>query len=650
VFARGADMIVKSGSRTTRFNKINTYVRNYRFDSTSTSRELITPGELKITVSEISTQSSNDSITAQRITLDMVRNSLITGNIEIAAKQNIARIRGSIPGLIINGFDSEKLLNNDYSLDTIRASNANIRINTIDTTESKTEQNEVDNLTNDAIRNLFRKSNELQYDTVFKVQNRYQPNDTTPESEKNIGFKKLIDKFSIRTKEETPSPAPVVHEDSIILVTLHRKATPTHGIIKHIDLSNSKLNWIKNGEPQKLVTDINFSVKAEELILDSINEFNVFNHLTDFSIQVSNYDYKLPDSLNIISFDKIRLSTRDESIKASGVALIPRVNKYDYANVKGYEVSWQHLHDLDLDIRSIDFQKLITEQKVRFRKVKASNGVLDLFKDKELEIPADQYKPMPQEALKKLKIPIVIDSIEVENFRVNYSSRLSSVEPEGYLEVHEINGIMTNVVNTDSAIRMNPYTQISASAKLGKGLLTADFNFDMLDENNRFIFDAHLSEMDANEFNSLLEATAYVKVSSGKVKDITLEAAGDDYYAMGNMRFVYNDLKVATVSRKNLKTKGMGNVIRSFFANSFVVKKNNPSIRFFPREGAMYYERDTQKIIIDYATKTALSGIVSSIGGRNARKDIKKMQKEDQKKKDEERKAAKRAARRISGA
>ncbi|MEN8249253.1 MAG: hypothetical protein ABFS32_10005, partial [Bacteroidota bacterium] len=50
VFARGADMIVKSGSRTTHFNKINTYVRNYRFDSTSTSRELITPGELKITV------------------------------------------------------------------------------------------------------------------------------------------------------------------------------------------------------------------------------------------------------------------------------------------------------------------------------------------------------------------------------------------------------------------------------------------------------------------------------------------------------------------------------------------------------------------------------------------------------------------------
>ena len=59
----------------------------------------------------------------------------------------------------------------------------------------------------------------------------------------------------------------------------------------------------------------------------------------------------------------------------------------------------------------------------------------------------------------------------------------------------------------------------------------------------------------------------------------------------------------------------------------------------------MYYERDPQKIIIDYVTKTALSGVVSSIGARNARKDIKKMTKESKKQKDAERKALKKATR-----
>jgi hypothetical protein len=91
----------------------------------------------------------------------------------------------------------------------------------------------------------------------------------------------------------------------------------------------------------------------------------------------------------------------------------------------------------------------------------------------------------------------------------------------------------------------------------------------------------------------------------------------------------------------------MGKVMKTFFANAFVVKKNNPGFKFFPRDGAMYYERDPQKIIIDYVTKTALSGVVSSIGARNARKDIKKIQKESKKLKDDERKALKKASKRA---
>ena len=87
----------------------------------------------------------------------------------------------------------------------------------------------------------------------------------------------------------------------------------------------------------------------------------------------------------------------------------------------------------------------------------------------------------------------------------------------------------------------------------------------------------------------------------------------------------------------------MGKVIKSFFANAFVVKKNNPAFKIFPRQGDMYYERDPQKIIIDYVAKTALSGIISSIGARNFRKEIKNIQNESKKEMEAERKALKKA-------
>ena len=50
----------------------------------------------------------------------------------------------------------------------------------------------------------------------------------------------------------------------------------------------------------------------------------------------------------------------------------------------------------------------------------------------------------------------------------------------------------------------------------------------------------------------------------------------------------------------------------------------------------MYYERDPSRISLDYAAKTALSGVVSSIGARNNSKEIKRVQKEQQEKRDDE--------------
>ena len=80
----------------------------------------------------------------------------------------------------------------------------------------------------------------------------------------------------------------------------------------------------------------------------------------------------------------------------------------------------------------------------------------------------------------------------------------------------------------------------------------------------------------------------------------------------------------------------MGVTLKSFFANTFVVKKNNSKYKLFGRRGSMYYERDPSRISLDYAAKTALSGVVSSIGARNNSKEIKRVQKEQQEKRDDE--------------
>ena len=649
ILTKNANIKLSSDNRTTDIDNLNIIIREYLCDTTTSAIDVLQPNEILLNIANITTKSPSDTVSVQALSLDMINNTLFTGNIDITSYQDRGSIKVLIPGLVASGFTGSGLLNRDYSIDTIRLSQARVSMVTNDTIDSSIDISKTNKDMGNAIKGLFKKSKKLMYDTLFKTNNVGLVIDEIElDSSNNINFKGILSKLKLTRKKdvEEVTPTVAVHEDSLIKVTLSKKAISTHGTIKHIELHNSAFVWQENDKVHSFLSGLNFSIDVTNLILDTLNEFNVYNHIHNLSIKIKDYKLNLPDSLNRISFDEMELSTQDESVAINNVSLTPRVDKYDYAGKVGHQAGWHKLQNLDINIDKINIFKLLADKVLYIEKINTINGTLDIFKDKELPIPVNQRKPMLQDAIRRLTLPIHIDSMEVDNFRVNFSSRLNSRMPEGSLDFYELNAHVTNLVNIDSAIINNSNLNIKASSKImNKGTLSANFDLDLGDENNAFKFDAHLSTMSATEFNSLLEALAFVSVESGTIKDLSLQAQGDNLYATGNMKFLYNDLKVSTINKKNLKTKGMGKVMKTFFANAFVVKKNNPGFKFFPRDGAMYYERDPQKIIIDYVTKTALSGVVSSIGARNARKDIKKMTKESKKQKDAERKALKKATR-----
>lgn len=649
VLNRNANIILSADNRTTIVDNLNIIIRDYVCDTTTSAIDVLQSNEALLRVDNIITTSLRDTVSVKGISLDMINNTLYTGSINVSVHQKMGTIKAQIPGVVANGFSSTKLLNRDFSLDTIRLSLATISMSTHDSIDNSIDIGNASGELGMAIKGLFKKSENLMYDTIFKT--KVAPiliDKIELDSSKNINFKDILTKLKLARNIKEEEPGEVVHEDSLIKVTLAKKAISTHGNIKYIALYNSVFKWHENDKPHEYLGNINFSIDIHNLILDTLNDFNVYNHIQDLSVKIRNYKLDFADSLNRFSFDELKLSTQDESIAIQNITLTPRVDKYDYANKVGYQKGWHHLQNLDVNIEKLNMFKLLSDKVLYVQNIDVANGILDIFKDKELPIPVNQRKPMLQDAIRSIDIPISIDSVSVDNIKINFSSRLSSRMPEGSLEFYELQASVTNIVNIDSLISKNANLNIRASTKMmNKGLLTANFDFDMGDENNPFKFEAHLSSMPANDFNGLLEALAFVSVESGVINDLSMKAEGDNYYATGNMKFLYNDLKVSTINKKNLKTKGMGKVMKTFFANAFVVKKNNPGFKFFPRDGAMYYERDPQKIIIDYVTKTALSGVVSSIGARNARKDIKKIQKESKKQKDAERKALKKASKKT---
>ncbi len=405
---------------------------------------------------------------------------------------------------------------------------------------------------------------------------------------------------------------------------------PLDIIIGDINFVNTSFRYNKIGQKKHLLTHLNFDIKLDSLEALKGSRFHLATNTADSRFRVYDFSFDLPDSLNTIEFDTLLVSSRKSQINISNFALKARYPKYEYGNQAGRQVDWKDLLLEKIRIENIDFVELIENKAFQCQKITLNNGHLKLFKDKQLPFPTGRVVPILQERVMQLKTPLKVDSIEIKNFDIYQSTLQSTGLQEGGITFIDTDGLITNITNDSSRLLNNKFLNVVASTKImGSGNLYTEMDFDMLDKNNLFFFTARLGAMDAKAFNNILQAAAFVKVSSGEIKSLNLQATGNKKYAYGDMSFIYNNLKIETINKKTLETKGMGKVIKTFFANAFVVKKKNSRVKFLRRRGGMYYERDISRVTIDYMAKTAISGLVSSIGAKSNNKQIKQIAKDN---------------------
>ena len=400
--------------------------------------------------------------------------------------------------------------------------------------------------------------------------------------------------------------------------------------INGININNTTLVYNAPIQHKSLLNNIEFDIEIDSLSAQKEQTQSLATLAKDFRIRTYGLAFNLPDSLNKASFDTLLISTKNASVSVTNLKLTPLYSKKEYGIKAGFQADWKNLLIEKVRFEKLNFIDLIENNTFNCQKLSINNGYLDLYKDKQLVFPSERILPMEQDFIRNFKTKLKLDTIEINHINISQTTLESLGKTEGSISFINTTGTITNITNDSLRLLNNKIMEVHATSKImNKGLLTAHFTFDLKDTNNLFFFDAKLAPMKAEEFNNILEATALVSVTSGKIKSATLKATGNSSYAYGNMSFLYSNLKVETINKKSLESKGMGKVLKTFFANTFVVKKNNSKYKLLSRRGEMYYERDPARITLDYAAKTALTGVVSSIGARNNRKEIKQIKKEN---------------------
>ena len=401
--------------------------------------------------------------------------------------------------------------------------------------------------------------------------------------------------------------------------------------IERILVTDSKVT-IENPDELRtglVMPDIWLLAEGIKLNPKSAKDSNRIFYSDNLMAKIKNFNYVLPNNMSAIRIDELKLNSKDSSIHATNFGLIPLVGRYDYGRVKGYQSTWLQITNDSISFGKVDFLDIFNNNSFNAQTLEVNKLDISVFRDKRIPFPEWQRRPLPQANLRNMNFIFNVDTISLHDGFISYQEHSEKAYTTGEVFFSDLDATILNLTNDSIRTLSSPNARIGVTAKVfGKGNLKAEFLFNLVDMDNIHTYGIVVDPFDLTEFNRILIPSASVQISSGYNQKIIMSAKATEDYSYGEMKFYYEELKIALLNRETETPKGLGNALGSFFANTFIIKSNNPR-NLFLRKGDIFFERDKKRAIFNYWTKTFLSGVVSSIGATNNKKKIRKMQEEN---------------------
>ncbi|MEQ9007638.1 MAG: hypothetical protein RLP12_07125, partial [Ekhidna sp.] len=394
-------------------------------------------------------------------------------------------------------------------------------------------------------------------------------------------------------------------------------------VANHIAVNNISWSYRDKKNEQDLNLNNGFLRVEKFESLDTLTLSTLTEKIGNLSFEAGPFEMSLSDDYRLL-VDNYSFSYPNTALRLDDIQLIPSYTPMEYSNVIEKQNDWFNVKIDDVTVEGIDLSELITKQKYMANKMFINGVDALIYRDKGVPFPEDQVRNLPQQTIRNISHAFLIDTINVKG-TIRYQEKPDDYFTHGEISFDELDASLINVGNAN--IAENEHMILSASGKLmevGNFEVKGVFNMNAADE--EFSLSGSIKEFPLDSMNQMLGPVANVNIKSGYATELYFNFKANDTLARGNMRFRYDDLKVQILNTKTHDTHGLGQGIKTFFANTFVVKSKNPSYLVFLRRGTIFQERDTSRAIFNYWGKALLSGAVSSVGVHKSDKAEKKFE------------------------
>ncbi|NCD70460.1 AsmA family protein [Mucilaginibacter agri] len=401
-------------------------------------------------------------------------------------------------------------------------------------------------------------------------------------------------------------------------------------------LNDVKLRYEDHKGAKVAVSELkDLNLSATDLLIDSATQFDKsrFLYCREMAAELNNYSGKSANGLYSYKAELIKFSTRTAQLNAYNCSLIATYGPNEFFEKTYRDRFVSHLDSLQLN--NFDFEIYNKYHTIRGSNLILKDGNINIFgnpRTDSAKLTEDKIGSFPNEAIHRIP-NLKIDTISLNHINLKYEEFNKKTKRAGFITFNHINGHVYNATNDSASLLKNNMCRINLhSMFMNKGNLDIRFSFNLTDKLRSYSYKGNMGPINMQAINPAAVPLGSVLIKSGQLNGLTFDIHGNSEAATGNVTLLYNNLKIKLLKADTVQQKMKRMTIASFFANSFIIKHNNPDVAGEqPRTISVNYKRPANFPFFKTVWKTMYSGIKPSFFDEKLQQDMKNRLDEHQK-------------------
>lgn len=229
-----------------------------------------------------------------------------------------------------------------------------------------------------------------------------------------------------------------------------------------------------------------------------------------------------------------------------------------------------------------------------------------IYRDKLVEDDLS-YKPLYSKALRHLNFDLLLEQVDLHQVSIVYTEKVREDTNGGRLEFSNLTAAISNLGNTaeesETSIHIEGIFMENTPIKV-------DWNFNVKDTNDEFVFKADIGNLAASNMNQFMEPNLNVKLN-GEVEQTYFTINGNDHMSRIDLKMKYDNFDIA-ILRHDGKKK---NKFLSAIANLFVSSDSKDKVNDYRHGNAKDVERDKTKSVFNYLWLNIKATLLNALTG-----------------------------------